>query len=106
MQKVTRKKYVIAFVQLLESCLFKAERRLQAGDLTAEQHHDLVDKLQQLYALQRHPEPIRPPPQENRLLPNPEHHPRHMIPPRGEEPPFRPGEGQHSFSCLFHLVGL
>lgn len=66
----------------------QAERRLQAGDLTAEQHHDLVDKLQQLYALQRNPEPVRLPSQEARVQP----HSRHKIPSRMEEHPFRPGE--------------
>lgn len=70
----------------------QAERRLQAGDLTAEQHHDLVDKLQQLYALQRNPEPMRLPPQEARILPHLQHQPRHKMLSRMEEPPFRPGE--------------
>ncbi|XP_078371534.1 uncharacterized protein LOC144655193 [Oculina patagonica] len=71
--------------------MIQAERRLQAGDLTIEQHHDLVDKLEQLYELQRHPDPMRLPPQDARLLPHPEHEPRHMWPSRVEEPPFRPG---------------
>ena len=83
-------------VNLVNSALVilssQAERRLQAGDLTAEQHHDLVDKLQQLYALQRNPEPVRLPPQEARALPHPQHQPRHKMSSRMEEPPFRPGE--------------
>ena len=70
----------------------QAERRLQAGDLTTEQHHDLVDKLQQLYALQRNPEPVRLPPHEARVLPHPQQQPGHKMPSRMEEPPFRQGE--------------
>ena len=62
---------------------FKAERRLRSGDLTVDQHHDLVDKLHQLYELQRHSEQLRHPPDMPPL--HPEHQPRHMIPPRPGE---------------------
>lgn len=67
----------------------QAESRLRAGELTLEQHDDLVDKLRQLYELQRHPDSMLLP-GENRPPPNSEHLPRRMMHSRLEEPPFRP----------------
>lgn len=55
-----------------------------------EQHEDLVDKLHQLYELQRHPDSMLLS-RESRAPPNSEYLPRHMMSSRLEEPPFRPG---------------
>ncbi|XP_015776112.1 PREDICTED: pre-mRNA cleavage complex 2 protein Pcf11-like, partial [Acropora digitifera] len=55
----------------------RAERRLQSGDLTADQHHDLMDKLHQLYELQRQSEQLRHHARDM-PRPHPDPEPRHM----------------------------